>query len=57
MFADPLQTLVVLAFIAAGVPVYWWRVRGRDGKGGGGGGRERSGSVGHGWMFWKRWQN
>jgi amino acid transporter len=28
VFSSPLQTLVVIAFVAAGVPVFWWRVRG-----------------------------
>ncbi|KAI4199872.1 MAG: hypothetical protein LQ350_004320 [Teloschistes chrysophthalmus] len=42
VFARPLQTLVVLGWVAAGVPVYWWRVgRGRE-------------SVGEG-RFWRRW--
>ena len=27
VFSSPLQTLVVCAFVAAGVPVYFWRVR------------------------------
>lgn len=55
VFAEPVQTVVVLGFVAAGVPVYWWRVRGRGGKGGGA--RARSGSVGsYGWKFWKRFQ-
>lgn len=30
VFAEPLQTVIVVAFIIAGVPVYFWRVRGRD---------------------------
>ncbi|KAK4159347.1 putative B-type amino acid transporter 1 [Cladorrhinum sp. PSN259] len=29
VFAQPLQTLLVVAFVIAGVPVYFWRVRGR----------------------------
>lgn len=54
VFAEPGQTLVVVAFIAAGVPVYYWRRRGSQSelsvK------RERSGSVGeYGWRFWRRW--
>lgn len=28
VFAQPLHTLVVLAFLVAGVPVYWWRTWG-----------------------------
>lgn len=50
VFAEPIQTLIVVAFIAAGIPVYFWRIRGRDR----GIKRERSGSVGSGWKFWKR---
>ena len=33
VFAQPLQTLLVVAFVVAGVPVYFWRIRGRDGGG------------------------
>jgi amino acid transporter len=53
VFAEPLQTVVVVAFIGMGVPIYYWRIRGRDKSAK----RERSGSVGggHGWMFWKRY--
>jgi amino acid transporter len=28
VFAQPGQTLIVVAFVAAGVPVYFWRVKG-----------------------------
>ena len=52
VFAEPLQTLIVVVFVLAGVPVYYWRIRGRDHRMK----REQSGSVGHGWKFWKRWQ-
>ena len=45
IFAKPAQTLIVIAFVAAGVPVYFWRVKGRGRKKG----EERS------WKFWKRW--
>jgi amino acid transporter len=52
VFAEPLQTVVVIAFIGIGVPIYYWRIRGRDKNMK----RERSGNVseGHGWKFWKR---
>lgn len=30
IFAQPLQTLTVVIFVIAGVPVYFWRIRGRD---------------------------
>ena len=44
--AEPGQTLGVLAFVALGVPVYWFRVRGR-------GGRRKGEGVE--WRFWRRW--
>lgn len=45
--AQPVQTLVVVAFVAAGVPVWWWRVRGR--------GKGRKGDRVE-WRFWRRWR-
>ncbi|KAK3939559.1 putative amino acid transporter protein [Diplogelasinospora grovesii] len=30
VFAQPLQTLIVIGFVIAGVPVYYWRIRGRN---------------------------
>ena len=45
VFAKPLQTLVVVAFIGVGVPVYYFRVRGR-------GGRRKEGEE-VGWRFWR----
>ncbi|KAM0301948.1 hypothetical protein HYE67_004284 [Fusarium culmorum] len=30
VFAQPFQTLSVVFFVVAGVPVYFWRIRGRD---------------------------
>ncbi|KAJ5570317.1 uncharacterized protein N7459_009747 [Penicillium hispanicum] len=32
IIAEPLQTLIVVAFITTGVPVYFWRIYQRDGK-------------------------
>ncbi|APA07736.1 hypothetical protein SS1G_00695 [Sclerotinia sclerotiorum 1980 UF-70] len=51
VFAEPLQTVIVIAFVLAGVPIYYWRIRGRDQviK------RERS-SSGSGRSSWKFWQ-
>jgi amino acid transporter len=48
IFAQPVQAVVVMLFIVAGVPIYYWRVRGRDRI-----------SKGHDdtiswWKFWKR---
>lgn len=45
VFAKPGQTVIVIAFVAAGVPVYLWRVKDRGRRKG----EERS------WKFWKRW--
>ncbi|MCJ1458055.1 hypothetical protein MMC28_008425 [Mycoblastus sanguinarius] len=46
VFAKPGQTVIVVAFVAAGVPVYFWRVKGRGGR--------RKGEE-SGWKFWRRW--
>ncbi|CAI4210305.1 unnamed protein product [Parascedosporium putredinis] len=56
VFAQPLQTLIVVIFVVAGVPVYYWRIMGRDevvNK------RERrmrdlEGGDAPWWKFWKR---
>lgn len=45
VIAEPLQTLIVVAFIVAGVPAYFWRMYQRDGR-----------LSFPGWKFWKgRW--
>lgn len=44
---EPGQAAIVLAFVVAGVPVYFWRVAGRDERGG------RGENIG--WRFWRRW--
>ncbi|CRJ87118.1 hypothetical protein BN1723_000236 [Verticillium longisporum] len=56
VFAQPLQTLTVILFVLAGVPVYFWRIRGRDQVAK----RERAGGYGDlgggerrpWWRFW-----
>ncbi|KAF4983175.1 hypothetical protein FZEAL_1332 [Fusarium zealandicum] len=30
VFAQPFQTIAVISFVVAGVPIYFWRIRGRD---------------------------
>ena len=45
VFAEPLQTLIVVGFTIAGIPVYFWRIKQRDGK---------SPLSDGWWMFWKR---
>ena len=54
VFAQPLQTLVVIAFVLTGIPVFFWRIQGRDQvsrrrK------REAGADDGSGsrWKFWK----
>lgn len=49
IFAKPLQALVVLVFIAVGIPLYWWRVGSKRGQG-------RKGERGSGMRFWERWR-
>ena len=46
VIARPFQTLIVLAFIVSGVPVYFWRIYKRDGP------RKESRSM---MKFWRRW--
>jgi len=45
VFAKPGQTVIVVAFVAAGVPVYFWQIKNRGRKKG------EEGS----WKFWRRW--
>lgn len=47
---EPGQAAIVLAFVVAGIPVYFWRVAGRDGRGG-----FRKTSEDSSWKFWRRW--
>ena len=47
--AQPIQTLVVLGFVGAGLPVYWIRVKTGQGSGKGKAVETRW------WEFWKRW--
>lgn len=49
VFAKPMQALVVVAFLAVGVPLYWWRLGGQDSKWRGRGEGESW------WRFWRRW--
>lgn len=56
VFAEPVQTLLVVAFMAVGLGVWFGWTGRRRGKS-----RERfrnmegGGEKGRGWMFWKRW--
>jgi amino acid transporter len=53
VFAQPLQTVTVITFVVAGVPVYFWRIHGRDEvvK------RELGSRSGPWWKFWRRWRS
>lgn len=53
VFAQPLQTLIVIAFVLVGIPVYFWRIHGRDQVTK----RDYDGNSNPGWRFWKRWTN
>ncbi|KAL8768851.1 MAG: hypothetical protein Q9209_005032 [Squamulea sp. 1 TL-2023] len=44
--ARPFQTIIVVVFVGAGVPVWWIWVKGKDGKANG---ESRE------WRFWRRW--
>lgn len=49
VFAEPLQTLIVAAFVIVGIPIYYWRIRGRDQV------PRRHTSINKPWWkFWKR---
>ncbi|KIW16717.1 hypothetical protein PV08_03906 [Exophiala spinifera] len=45
VIAQPLQTVIVVVFVASGIPVYYWRVAGRDNNGASGKTESR---------FWRR---
>ncbi|RYP13667.1 hypothetical protein DL765_006797 [Monosporascus sp. GIB2] len=51
VFAQPLHTLVVVAFVLTGIPVFFWRIQGRDQVA-----KRETGRSG-GWMFWRRWRS
>lgn len=48
--AEPIQTVIVVGFVVAGIPIYFWRIKGRDQitK------RERSRGSAPWWKFWSR---
>ncbi|KAI8630362.1 amino acid permease-domain-containing protein [Xylariaceae sp. FL1651] len=53
VFAQPLKTVIVVAFVLTGIPVFFWRIQGRDQvmKREPGSGRNKPPM----WKFWKRW--
>ncbi|KAH8821396.1 amino acid transporter-like protein [Xylogone sp. PMI_703] len=50
VFSQPLQTLIVVGFIIAGVPLYFWRMKGRDGRSK----RAPNEEGGSWWKFWRK---
>ena len=50
VIARPVQSLIVVAFVVAGIPVYFWRMGSRDG-----GRIGRSGEKESSWKFWRRY--
>lgn len=48
VFAEPLKTLIVIAFVLIGIPVFFWRIQGRD--------QVSKRGTAPSWQFWKRWQ-
>ncbi|OTA93447.1 hypothetical protein M434DRAFT_395592 [Hypoxylon sp. CO27-5] len=53
VFAQPLKTLIVVTFVLSGIPVFFWRIQGRDQVT-----KRESSSGGRppAWKFWKRWR-
>ncbi|KAI2615875.1 amino acid permease-domain-containing protein [Hypoxylon sp. NC1633] len=52
VFAQPLKTLIVVSFVLSGIPIFFWRIQGRDQV------TKRETSSGKpvpAWKFWKRW--
>lgn len=47
VIAQPFQTMIVIVFVVSGIPVYYWRVRNRDGS------RPTEGDGQH--RFWRQW--
>lgn len=49
VFATPVQAAIVLVFIAAGMPLYWWQVGRKRSR------RSNRAGDDSSWRFWKRW--
>jgi amino acid transporter len=53
VFAQPLQTISVIAFVIAGVPVYLWRIKSRNHAA-----KREAADADESrswWRFWRRW--
>ncbi|KAI0169608.1 amino acid permease-domain-containing protein [Hypoxylon sp. FL1284] len=51
VFAQPLKTLIVVTFVLSGIPVFFWRIQGRDQVT-----KRETGGSSSPWKFWKRWR-
>jgi amino acid transporter len=51
--AEPLQTVIVILFVIVGIPIYYWRIRGRDKVAK----RERGDGHAPWWKFWAQGRN
>ncbi|KAI1772802.1 amino acid permease-domain-containing protein [Hypoxylon cercidicola] len=51
VFAQPLKTLIVVTFVLSGIPVFFWRIQGRDQIT-----KRETGDAPSAWKFWKRWR-
>ncbi|KAG6037437.1 hypothetical protein E4U41_005101 [Claviceps citrina] len=56
VFARPVQTLAVVGFVVAGIPVFFWRIHGRDGPRKTGEGGMGAGGAGHDEPWWRFWR-
>lgn len=54
VFAQPMKTVIVIAFVLVGIPVYFWRIHGRDQVTKRESGTRDSAPA---WKFWKRWRS
>ncbi|KAI0471882.1 amino acid permease-domain-containing protein [Xylariaceae sp. FL0804] len=60
VFAQPFKTLVVVTFVLAGIPVFFWRIAGRDHvakRGHHGVGSDAAAAAAPAWKFWRRWRS
>ncbi|XXH00552.1 hypothetical protein Hte_006900 [Hypoxylon texense] len=51
VFAQPFKTLIVVTFVLSGIPVFFWRIQGRDQIT-----KRELGDSPSPWKFWKRWR-
>ncbi|ORY71723.1 amino acid transporter-like protein [Pseudomassariella vexata] len=52
VFAQPFKTIIVILFVLMGIPVFYWRIHGRDQVSK----REHGAPSTPWWKFWERWR-